>query len=281
MAKQVIVSTRPCGFCPLGVCVRLGILCAGNGHTPGYPSMDAIANVSAAPQHASTNASSSEIASQLSAAAIDADEDLARQMLTTLLRCQLQRSDEPIPSQLGVLVHLFLTLRSMALTDDLTNLHNRRGFLRAATRLLNAATRDKREVLLFYVDVDGLKSMNDSAGHAAGDAVLIRTAQVLWSVFRDTDVIGRLGGDEFAALAPVTDANACDLILRRLRNAVAADNLAHAQSTLSLSVGFAQFNPRKPSSIPDLLRKADVAMYEAKLAKLVRPTRNVKSASFG
>jgi len=66
-----------------------------------------------------------------------------------------------------------------------------------------------------------------------------------------------------------------------LRNAVAADNLVHAQSALSLSVGFAQFNPRKPSSIPDLLRKADVAMYEAKLAKLVRPTRNVKSASFG
>jgi len=250
--------------------------------------MDAIANVSAAPQHPATNASSSEIASQLSAAAIDADEGIVEQMLMTLLRCQPRRSDEPVASQLGVLVHLFLTLRSMALTDDLTNLYNRRGFLRAAARLLSAATRDKREALLFYIDVDDLKSVNDSAGHTAGDSLLIRTTQVLWSVFRDSDVIGRLGGDEFAALAPVSDPKACDLILHRLQKAVAADNLARAEPSLSLSVGFARFNPRKPSSIAELLRKADVVMYEDKLAKqgklaklVARPNRDVRSASFG
>ena len=250
--------------------------------------MDAIANVSAAPQHPSTNASSSEIASQLSAAAIDADEGIVEQMLITLLRCQPRRSDEAVPSQLGVLVHLFLTLRSMALTDDLTSLYNRRGFLRAATRLLSAATQDKREALLFYIDVDDLKSVNDSAGHTAGDSLLIRTKQVLWSVFRDSDVIGRLGGDEFAVLAPVSDPKARDLILDRLQKAVAADNLARAEPSLSLSVGFAQFNPRKPSSIAELLRKADVVMYEDKLAKqgklaklVARPNRDVRSASFG
>jgi len=231
--------------------------------------MDAIANVSAAPQRTATNASSTEIASQLSAAAIDADERIAKQMLATLLRCQLRRSDQPFPSQLNLLENVFLTLRSMALTDDLTNLYNRRGFLRAGTRLLSDVSRDKRGALLFYIDVDGLKSINDSAGHAAGDSVLTRTAQVLRAVFRDGDVLGRLGGDEFAALAPATDPNACNLTLHRLQEAVAADNLSRAGSTLSLSVGFAQFKPRQQSSIVDLLRKADMAMYQNKLARLL------------
>jgi len=89
--------------------------------------MGAIVNVSAAPQRPTTNASSGEIASRLSAAAIDADEGTVKQMLANLLLGQVRRSDEPFPSQLGVLEHLFLTLRSMALTDDLTNLYNRRG----------------------------------------------------------------------------------------------------------------------------------------------------------
>jgi diguanylate cyclase (GGDEF)-like protein len=242
--------------------------------------MDAIAEVSAPPQPAK-NGSSSEIASQLSAVAIDADEGMLKEMLATLLRCQLRRSDEALPAQLGVLMHLFLTLRSMALTDDLTSLCNRRGFVRAGTRLLSAAHRDKRWAMLFYIDVDDLKSTNDSAGHAVGDSLLTRTAQVLRSVFRDTDVIGRLSGDEFAALVPVADLNACNLILERLQSAVAADNLSCADASLSLSVGFAHFNPRKPSSISDLLRKADVAMYEDKLAKLVRRPGNNVTALHG
>src|ERR1700694_6327836 len=94
--------------------------------------MDAIVNVSAAPQRRSTSASSSEIASRLSAAAIDADEGIVKQMLANLLLGQVRRSDEPFPSQLGGIEPLFLTLRSMALTADLTNLYNRRGVLRAA-----------------------------------------------------------------------------------------------------------------------------------------------------
>ncbi len=244
------------------------------------PSIDAIADVSAALQP-STSASSREIASRLSAVAIDADEGMVKQMLATLLSCQLRPSDEALASQLGVLMHLFLTLRSMALSDDLTGLYNRRGFLRAGTRLLSAASREKHWALLFYIDVDDLKSINDTAGHAAGDSLLTRTAQVLRSVFRDSDVTGRLSGDEFAALAPVTHPGACDLIRHRLQTAVAADNLSHAGPSLSLSVGFAQFNPRKPSSLADLLRKADRAMYEYKLPKLVRPDRNVRTALHG
>lgn len=169
----------------------------------------------------------------------------------------------------------------MALTDDLTNLYNRRGFLRAGTRLLSAASRDKCGALLVYIDVDDLKSINDSDGHAAGDSVLTRTAQVLRAVFRGGDLIGRLGGDEFAVLAPAIDPHAANRILRRLKEAIAADNLARAESSLSLSVGIAQFNPRKQSSISDLLRKADMAMYRNKLAKLLQLNPKARRTSCG
>jgi diguanylate cyclase (GGDEF)-like protein len=111
--------------------------------------------------------------------------------------------------------------------------------------------------------------------------MLTRTAQVLRAVFRDSDILGRLGGDEFAALAPQTYPNACNLILQRLQDAVAAANLSRPESNLSLSVGFAQFDPGKQSSISDLLRKADMAMYQNKLAGLLQLNPNVRSKSCG
>jgi diguanylate cyclase (GGDEF)-like protein len=229
--------------------------------------MAVIAKVSAAPTRPKRTERGTEIATQLGAA-IDVDERKVKQMLSTLLRRQRRRSGDGFPSQLGALEDLFLTLRSMALTDELTGLYNRRGFLRAGTCLLDALNRDRIGALLFYVDVDNLKVVNDSAGHAAGDSLLTRTAHVLRAVFRGRDAIGRLGGDEFAVLAPTSDAQASERIMERLQAEVAVANLSQAEPLLSLSAGFAQFDPRKPSSLAELLDQADRAMYGAKLAKL-------------
>src|SRR5258705_266996 len=98
MAKRVIAWTRPCGFLRLGVRVCLGILSVGNTNALENRKRDAIVIVSAAPQRPTTNASSGEIASRLSAAAIDADEGTVKQMLANLLLGQVRRSDEPFPS---------------------------------------------------------------------------------------------------------------------------------------------------------------------------------------
>lgn len=234
--------------------------------------MHAIAKVSAAPQRPKRNGRGTPIASKLSGAAFDVDERKVKQMLSTLLRRQRRRSGDGFPSQLEALEDLILKLQWMALTDDLTGLYNRRGFLRAGTRLLEALSRDRVGALLFYIDVDNLKAINDSAGHAAGDSLLTRTARVLRAVFRDRDPVGRLGGDEFAVLVATSDARASKRIIARMQAATAVANLSHAESLLSLSVGFAQFDPDKPSSLPDLLRKADTAMYASKLARLDHST---------
>jgi len=230
--------------------------------------MHAVARVSAAPQRQKPNGRGTAMAIGLSGAPIDIDERKVKQMLSTLLRGQRRRSGDRFPSQLEALEDLFLKLQWMALTDDLTGLYNRRGFLRAGTRLLEALRRDRIGALLFYVDVDNLKAINDSAGHAAGDSLLTRTAHVLRAAFRDRDPVARLGGDEFAVLVATSDARASKRIMARIQAATAVANLSHTEPLLSLSVGFAQFDPGKPSSLPELLRKADTVMYASKLAKL-------------
>ena len=153
--------------------------------------------------------------------------------------------------------------------DDLTTLYNRRGFMRSGTRLLEAVRRDRHGALLFYFEVDDLKRINDSAGKAAGDMLLVQAAQVLRSVFRNRDIVSRLGGDVFAVLAASSDPIGCEVIMNRLREALEASNAAGKGPALSLSAGFARFDPGKPLSMVTLMQRADVAMYGNKMAKLL------------
>ncbi len=231
--------------------------------------MDATADVNPWYLPATSHSRARELASELSAAAFDADEATARRAFTNLLKRPGRRSDEDFQSQLKAVENLFLTLRTMALIDDLTSLYNRRGFLRSGTRLLEAARRDRRGALLFFFDVDDLKSINDTGGHAAGDAILVQASQVLRSVFRNRDVVSRLGGDEFAVLASSTDPAGCEVILGRFREALEASNAASSPPYLSLSVGVARFDPDKPLSIVALMQKADVEMYSNKMSKML------------
>jgi len=99
--------------------------------------------------------------------------------------------------------------------DELTGLHNRRGFLRFARAQLDSAALARRPMLLIFVDLDGLKDINDQLGHATGDRALVDTSMVLKSTFRERDIVARLGGDEFVVL--VTDSSAvreADLLAR-------------------------------------------------------------------
>jgi diguanylate cyclase (GGDEF)-like protein len=237
--------------------------------------MHAVANMDRWYVPATSNARTEELALKLSLAAIEADEATARQAFADLLKRPARRSDEKVQIQLKAVENLFLTLRSMALIDELTSLYNRRGFLRCGTRLLEAVRRDRHGALLFYFDVDNLKSINDTAGHAAGDAVLVQAAQVLQRVFRTRDIVSRLGGDEFAVLASSSNPAGRDVIMKRFREALEASNGASSPPYLSMSVGVARFNPEKPLSIAALMQKADVAMYAKKMARLLEIPRPV------
>jgi diguanylate cyclase (GGDEF)-like protein len=155
-------------------------------------------------------------------------------------------------------------LSDLAITDELTGLNNRRGFLSLAERQLKLGRRSGREMLLFFIDVDGLKRINDSFGHSEGDLALTRTAEVLEKTFRDSDVLARIGGDEFAALAIEAPGHSEATIRGRLRQNLATVSRKEPRYQLSFSLGAVRFDPRTGSSIGQLMCQADRAMYEHK-----------------
>jgi diguanylate cyclase (GGDEF)-like protein len=155
-------------------------------------------------------------------------------------------------------------LGNLALTDELTGLSNRRGFMALAERQLKLGRRTDRGMLLFMIDVDRLKQINDSFGHLEGDCVLKVTAGVLEETFRDSDVVARLGGDEFAVLAIEAAGHSEATIRARLFEHLKSMSAEHTRYEISLSLGVARFDPRNCSSIGELMAKADQAMYEHK-----------------
>jgi diguanylate cyclase (GGDEF)-like protein len=155
-------------------------------------------------------------------------------------------------------------LGALALTDGLTGLFNRRGFFTLAERQLKVARRSDRRMLLFLLDVDGLKAINDSFGHSEGDMALIRTAEALEKTFRESDILARFGGDEFAALAIEAAGHGEAAIATRLRQNLRAAAGDASRYELSLSMGVARFDPASGGSIGRLMVQADRAMYEHK-----------------
>ena len=157
-------------------------------------------------------------------------------------------------------------LRSLALTDDLTCLYNRRAFYALETQQLKVVRRKAQGLLLFFADVDCLKSINDTYGHREGDLALVRIADALERTFRNSDIIARLSGDEFAVLALEACSQDRATILRRLEENVQRVSAEEPRYKLSVSVGMVRFDPKHDVPLGDLLAKADRAMYQEKKA---------------
>jgi diguanylate cyclase (GGDEF)-like protein/PAS domain S-box-containing protein len=145
--------------------------------------------------------------------------------------------------------------------DVLTGFYNRLYFEDQLARLKRGR---QFPVSVMVVDLDGLKEINDTRGHAAGDEMLRRAAVVLTSSFRAEDLMARIGGDEFAILLPATDAAEAAEAVIRVRTTLEAHNAATPQPPLRVSVGAA--TARKNESLPEVLRRADRLMYEDKLS---------------
>lgn len=159
-------------------------------------------------------------------------------------------------------------LHALTLTDELTGLYNRCGFLTLADQQFRIADRLKQQLCLIYADLDNMKWINDTLGHQEGDRALDDTANILRSTFRAADIVARIGGDEFVGLAIETVEKSSDLIMTRLlENLNAFNHQRQRPYKLSLSVGITQYDPEHPSSIEELLKKADNLMYEQKKAK--------------
>lgn len=155
-------------------------------------------------------------------------------------------------------------LRSLALTDDLTCLYNRRAFYALANQQLKVARRRGNSLLLFFADVDHLKNINDTYGHMEGDLALVRAADALEQTFRNSDILARLSGDEFAVVALEASSEDQDAILLRLKHRIQKVSAEEQRYELSMSVGMVRFDPKHDASLGDLLSRADRAMYEEK-----------------
>ena len=168
---------------------------------------------------------------------------------------------ELFPSERKVLdaIHLLAT------TDDLTGLFNRRGFLMLAEQQWRVAVRQHRGLSLVYLDLDGLKAINDTLGHRAGDEAIRGMAEILRSVCRETDVVARLGGDEFVVLLVEAGEVGVQLLRERVQQAVCTYNSWPRQPfTLAVSMGESHLAAGDLRSVEDMLAEADRRMYEEK-----------------
>jgi diguanylate cyclase (GGDEF)-like protein len=164
--------------------------------------------------------------------------------------------------------HLISALRSLSLIDDLTGLYNRRGFADLGEQHLRLARRTARAVLLVYVDLDDLKTINDTLGHQVGDRALVKVADLLRETFRQSDIIARIGGDEFAVMAIEASEENESQLLRRLKERVEEVNQEDGEPfDLSVSVGAARFPGDDATRLEDLIAEVDEAMYKEKWAK--------------
>lgn len=218
-----------------------------------------------------------ELTDLLRVAALEGERRRVERLLAELLRLQHAPEHRRAALQMRALVSVVESLRELAMSDDLTGLCNRRGFMQAGARFLETAARDGRPAYLIYLDLDNLKQVNDSNGHASGDLLIWQTGNLLRELFPSygvLEVVGRLGGDEFAALTTSADHATRSAAVMRMRR---ASQFAHA-SLLSLSVGVAHFDPQRPVELGELLNAADRAMYEAKRATQVAPWAERPSA---
>lgn len=156
-------------------------------------------------------------------------------------------------------------LERASLTDELTGLSNRRGFMVLADQQLSIARRNSRDILVMYADMNRFKQINDRHGHAMGDDVLKAVGRLLRRTVRECDVVARLGGDEFAMIATDADGRGGKAIKHRVERCIAQLNASGVfPEELSLSIGFTRVAPSDTASVAELLNRADQLLYRKK-----------------
>ncbi len=152
----------------------------------------------------------------------------------------------------------------MSMTDALTGLLNRYGLHRSLQRELSEARRYSRPLSCLLIDIDFFKAVNDTYGHAAGDAALQQAARVIADSVRGSDVVCRYGGEEFLVLAPETGVEGASALAEKIRRAFSARLFGDAGRVfpLTLSAGVAQLDPGESGN--DMIARTDEALYHAK-----------------
>ncbi len=178
---------------------------------------------------------------------------------------ELSEDDRATLGDLAAMAEQEIAALHLAISDELTNLANRRGFVLLGTHFLQVAARMKFPVVLVYVDLDGMKTVNDTLGHDVGDRMLKDAAEVLKTTFRGSDVVARMGGDEFAVMLTGVAATGADEAIARLEAALA--ERGENPYRLRMSVGRSEPAGNSPGRLEDMLAEADARMFEHKRGK--------------
>jgi diguanylate cyclase (GGDEF)-like protein/PAS domain S-box-containing protein len=160
-------------------------------------------------------------------------------------------------------------LKDISVTDELTGILNRRGFLSMAEKQLMLSERLEKTMYLLYADIDNMKWINDTLGHAIGDQALVEAADLLRETCRKADLIGigRLGGDEFAILMfsdDITECCAHPVVKRIDKNIEERNKTTDSRYSLSISTGIVRYDPEAHSTVEEFLTSGDKAMYICK-----------------
>jgi diguanylate cyclase (GGDEF)-like protein len=178
------------------------------------------------------------------------------------------QEDRDMLSDLAGMVEREIMSVQLAISDELTRISNRRGFLTLSKYSLDVCKRQLFPATLVFFDLDKFKQINDIHGHAEGDRVLKLFAEQMRESFRTSDLFGRLGGDEFVALLTNVNADEINELIARFKNALQARFASLALSyTIGFSYGLVSYEPLKHSSVEDMLHEADSAMYANKRDK--------------
>lgn len=176
------------------------------------------------------------------------------------MRARIMRANEE-------LINALATIQDMATHDSLTGLHNRASLTDALQHAVSKARRNNESLAVFFIDLDGFKTVNDTLGHATGDHLLREIARRLRAKIRDSDLVARLGGDEFVIMAPGIPGEAEAMVLgRKLLDAFSQPFDVGGQTCrVGLTIGFA-LAPHDGTRADDLIKRADAAMYAGKQA---------------
>jgi diguanylate cyclase (GGDEF)-like protein/PAS domain S-box-containing protein len=155
-------------------------------------------------------------------------------------------------------------LSKLAMTDELTQIANRRAFMAGLASEISFVERNEEQLSFLMIDLDHFKLINDQYGHSVGDEVLKQFANTANKVLRTEDLFGRLGGEEFAVLLRNTDLELAKILAERLRTSISQMVVAveGASVKFTVSIGVSSFSP--PSDLDSLIKYADKALYKAK-----------------
>lgn len=167
-------------------------------------------------------------------------------------------------SDISVQIKRETTLRQLASTDSLTGIYNRRSFFELADQAIADLMQSDRPCCVLILDIDHFKTINDTLGHAQGDEVIRRVAQLCAHMLRSGDVLGRIGGEEFAVLLVKTSLSAANSIAERLRQRIERTQLVAQSDSIQFTVSVGVAAVRPGDTVSTALHRADLALYQAK-----------------